>query len=136
MTIELQLLAWSVALGLVHLTAAATAITNVRGTKWNMGARDEKVPELIGRPARLDRAFQNFKETFPFFVAAVVINEFTARTNGTQNSLSVVGAHLYFWSRAIYLPLYAFGIPGLRTLVWLASIVGILLVMSTALLSL
>lgn len=135
MTIELQILAWSVVLGFVYMMAASTAITRIYGSKWNMGARDQKMPELTGVPARLDRAFQNFKETFPFFVAAIVITEFVSRTHGSQNMLSPLGAHLYFWARLIYLPLYAFGIPGVRTLVWLISIAGIFLVMSTAVLS-
>lgn len=132
MTIELQILAWSVVLGLIYLSAAAIAITKVRGAEWNVSARDARKPELTGVPARLDRALQNFKETFPFFVAAVVITEFVSRTTGRQNSLSVIGAHLYLWSRVIYLPLYAFGVPVLRTFVWIASVVGILLVLSTA----
>jgi uncharacterized MAPEG superfamily protein len=34
--------------------------------------------------------------------------------------------------RVIYLPLYAFGVPMLRTIVWLASSAGILLVLSAA----
>ncbi len=136
MTVELQMLAWSVVLGFIYLGAAAMAITKVRGPQWNMSARDQKMPELTGVPARLDRAFQNFKETFPFFVAAVVITEFVSRTSGSQNSLSVIGAHLYFWARLIYLPLYAFGVPGVRTLVWLVSVVGIFLVLSTAVVSL
>jgi uncharacterized MAPEG superfamily protein len=42
------------------------------------------------------------------------------------------GSQLYFWMRVVYLPLYAVGVPFLRTIVWLASAVGILLVLSAA----
>jgi uncharacterized MAPEG superfamily protein len=38
------------------------------------------------------------------------------------------GAHLYFWARLAYLPVYAAGITGLRTLVWVISMAGIGLV--------
>jgi uncharacterized MAPEG superfamily protein len=34
--------------------------------------------------------------------------------------------------RVVYLPLYAAGVPMLRTIIWLASTVGILLVLSAA----
>lgn len=136
MTTELQILAWSVVLGFVHLIAATSAITKVRGAVWNMSARDQKAPELTGVPARLDRAFQNFKETFPFFLAAVVIVEFTSRTTGQTNTLSAIGAHLYFWSRIVYLPIYAMGIPIIRTLIWTTSVLGIGLVLASAVLAL
>jgi uncharacterized MAPEG superfamily protein len=53
-----------------------------------------------------------------------ILNRHDARTEW--------GAQLYFWMRVIYLPLYAMGVPLLRTIVWLASTVGILLVLSAA----
>lgn len=134
MTTELLLLAASIVLGFIYMAASSAATTHVRGPKWNMGARDEKVAELTGVPARLDRAFQNFKETFPFFAAAVLLNEFVSRTQGTPNGTATLGAHLYFWCRVIYLPLYAFGIPVVRTLVWGGSALGILLILISAVL--
>lgn len=132
MTVELQMLAWSILLGFVYLGLAGAAITKQRGPAWNVGARDEKLPEPTGRAGRLDRAFQNFKETFPYFAAAVLISEFVSRQTGQGNQLSVIGAQLYFWARVAYIPLYAFGVPVVRTLVWLVSIIGIFLVLSTA----
>ena len=135
MTIELQILAWSVVLGFMYLSLATAAKTRVHGAKWNASSRDAEVPALTGVPARLDRAFQNFKETFPFFVAAVMVSEFVSRTTGKQNHLSAVGAHLYFWARIAYIPLYVTGIPYVRSLVWIVSAIGILLVLSTAVVS-
>ena len=35
------------------------------------------------------------------------------------------GATLFFWSRVLYVPVYYAGVVYLRTLVWLASIVGL-----------
>ena len=40
MTVEIQMLAWSVALGLVQILLAAALMTHQRGLKWNTGARD------------------------------------------------------------------------------------------------
>jgi uncharacterized MAPEG superfamily protein len=73
----------------------------------------------------LDRAFANFKETFPFFAVAVLMAAFLGR----HNWQTVWGAQLYLVARIIYLPLYAIGVPLLRTLVWIASVVGIVMVL-------
>ena len=128
MSVEMTMLALAAVLGFVHLFAAAHFVTREHGAAWNTGARDH-TPALQGKLAgRLDRAFRNFRETFPIFAVAVflitVLNRHNARTEW--------GSQLYFWMRVIYLPLYAAGIPFLRTIVWLAATVGILLVLSAA----
>ncbi|MBU6247381.1 MAG: MAPEG family protein, partial [Xanthomonadaceae bacterium] len=41
-----------------------------------------------------------------------------------------LGAQLYLWARVAYLPVYAAGIPYLRSAVWGVSMVGLLLVLS------
>lgn len=121
MTIELQMLAWAVLLGLAHLLAAATLGTMQRGLKWNAGARDGEPKPLAGVAARVDRAFRNFLETFPFFAVAVLAVAITGRGNAD----SALGAQLYLWARLAYVPIYAAGIPYLRTAVWVVSLVGI-----------
>lgn len=45
------------------------------------------------------------------------------------DAASALGAQLYFWARLAYVPVYAAGIPYLRTLVWVVSIVGIILLL-------
>ena len=111
-TIELQMLAWAVVLGLVQLVVAASLSTQQRGLMWNAGPRDGEPKPLTGVAARMDRAFKNFLETFPFFAVAVLAVLVTGRSNGD----TAMGAQLYFWARVAYVPLYAAGIPFLRTL--------------------
>src|SRR5688572_20340197 len=72
MTIEIQMLAWAIALGVLQLLTAATLSSLQRGAKWAVHARDGVAPPLTGLAARMDRAFGNFIETFPFFAAAVL----------------------------------------------------------------
>ena len=48
---------------------------------------------------------------------------------GGSDTLTVLGAQLYFWSRVVYLPLYLAGIPYLRSLVWAFSLLGMLMVL-------
>jgi uncharacterized MAPEG superfamily protein len=125
MSVELTMLALAIVLGFVHLFLAAQFVTRERGFGWNTGARDVTAP-LTGKLAgRLDRAFANFKETFPFFAVAVLMAAFLGR----HNWQTVWGAQLYLVARTVYLPLYAAGIPLLRTLVWIASMVGIVMVL-------
>lgn len=124
MNIELQMLALSSLLGIVQIFLAAGTATQQRGMKWNISSRDQQKPPLTGVAGRLDRALANFKETFPFFIAAIVLTQFLQQTS----SLTALGAQLYFWGRVFYVPIYAFDIKFVRSIAWLASIAGILMV--------
>lgn len=126
MTTELCMLVWSVVLGLVQIALAATCSVGQRGLGWAASARDEVRPPLSGIGGRLDRARANFLETFPLFVAVVLAAHLLQR----HDNMTVLGAQLYFWARLAYVPAYAAGIPYLRTLIWAASIVGIVLVLA------
>ena len=53
-----------------------------------------------------------------------------AQVSGENGFLTSVGAHLYFFGRLIYAPVYAMGIPYLRTLIWLVSFVGLCMVIA------
>lgn len=125
MTIEIQMLAWSIALGLFHVLLGATLMTRQRGMKWNASARDGEAKPLVGVAARVDRGLRNFLETFPFFAAAVLAVVLTQRTSPE----TALGAQVYFWARLLYLPVYAAGIPYVRSLVWAVSLWGLLQVL-------
>ncbi|HEY9253024.1 MAG TPA: MAPEG family protein [Stenotrophomonas sp.] len=125
MSIEIRMLAWAIVLGVVQLLLASTTMTMQRGSKWNASARDGIPEPLTGVAARLDRAFRNFMETFAFFAAAVLAVVWAQRVDGH----TALGAQLYFWARVVYIPLYAAGIPYVRSLVWVVSMVGIVLVL-------
>lgn len=122
MPIELKMLAWSVALGLVHVLLGAALVTRQRGLAWNVGARDATLPPPTGVAARVDRALRNFLETFPFFAAAALAVVVLERGDAS----TALGAQCYFWARLAYVPVYAAGIPYLRTLIWAVSIWGLL----------
>ena len=125
MTIEIKMLAWAIALGLFHVLLGAVLMTRQRGMKWNASARDGEAKPLVGAAARVDRGLRNFLETFPFFAAAVLAVVVTQRTS----SDTALGAQVYFWARLAYLPIYAAGIPYLRSLVWAVSFWGLLQVL-------
>lgn len=124
--VEIRVLAWSVLLGLLQVWVAATAATRERGLRWNASARDGQAAPLGPLAGRLDRALRNFLETFPFFAAAAL----AVVATGRADDQTALGAQLYFWARVAYVPLYAAGVPYLRSLVWLASLAGLLLVLA------
>ncbi|MEO7013849.1 MAG: MAPEG family protein [Dokdonella sp.] len=126
MSIELKMLAWSIVLGLVQIALAATFATLQRGVTWNVGPRDGTAPPLNPIASRLDRASRNFLETFGFFAAAVLAIALTQK----GDAQTALGAQLYFWARVAYLPLYAAGIPYLRSLVWAVSMVGLVMILA------
>jgi uncharacterized MAPEG superfamily protein len=113
--------------GLVQILAAAQIAQKYRSLDWNVGPRDTPVP-IEGTAARLERAYRNFLETFPLF-AAVLIAVVLQNKSG---NLSHWGALLYVIARIVYVPLYAFGVKYIRTLVWAVSIVGIVLLIIAA----
>lgn len=124
MAFELRMLAVSVVIGLVHLLWASAAAQPQRGLKWNVGSRETPVV-LTGMAGRLERAFANFRETFPLFVAAVLV----AYLGGRLGALTAFGTALYVGARVVYVFLYAFGVPVVRNLVWVASMAGLGLVL-------
>jgi len=126
MATEMQMLLWSIVLGLVTLAIAATLGTMQRGIVYNAGSRDEIKPPLTGIAARMDRTLKNFLETFPFFAAAVLMVVALGRTNAH----TALGAQLYLWGRVAYVPLYASGLPWLRTVAWAVALAGIVLILS------
>ena len=129
MTLELHCLAWASVLGLAHILIAGNARTKELGVKWNMGARDEKTQDLSPLVGRLLRAQSNFFETFALFASAILI----VAVSQTYSIYSYWGCLIYLAARIIYFPLYAFGIPMVRTIVWLISIIGLLLVLAPSL---
>lgn len=126
MTPEFTLLALTLVLALVQIGAAGLARTAELGVKWNAGPRDGEVPPPGRLAGRLMRAQANLFETLPVFAAAVIM----AQIAGRDGALTFVGTHLYFFGRLAYLPLYAFGVPYIRSLVWLVAAAGLVMIIA------
>ena len=122
---EFEMLIAAIVLGFVHLIAASHAASLQRGYRWTAGARDESLLPLTGVAGRLARASANFAETFPYFAALVLAVEVT----GQRDAYSYWGVVLYVGARVAYLPLYAFGVFLVRSLVWNVATAGIVLLL-------
>ena len=124
MPVELKIAAWGAVLLFVYIFTATRWKTAQYGRKWNMSARDEALPPPNPVTGRLIRAQTNFEETFPIAMVALLGVVVAGRTS----EYTALGGWIWLGARVVYLPLYGLGIPVVRTLVYLVSIVGIAMV--------
>jgi len=123
---DFVLLAFTLILAIVQILAAGWARTRELGPKWNAGPRDGETPPPGVLAGRLRRAQDNLFETLPLFAAAVLM----AAVADKSGPLTYWGAHLYFFGRVVYLPLYAMGVPYVRSVAWLAATAGLVMVIA------
>ena len=125
MPVELKIAALGALLLLVHIFAAVHLKTKQYGRAWNVGARDESLPPLDPVAGRLARAQANFQETFPIAIVAL----FGVVIAGRTSAWTALGGWIWLAARTIYLPLYAFGVPVVRTIAFTISIAGLVMVL-------
>ncbi len=130
MPTELLVLALAAVLLMVHVMLAGHIRTRQYGTEWNMGARDAEMPPLNPLAGRLLRAQENYQETLAVAVIALLGVVVADKTS----ALTAAAAWVWLGARVIYLPLYASGVPKVRTLVWAIGTLAILTVLGVLLL--
>lgn len=121
---EIWILGWSVVLLLVQVIAQASAGSDL-GPKYLFSSRDDLRVSKSVVAGRLLRALHNLLETYPAFIALVLALAVTGKTGG----IAATGAVLWLIARVLYAIVYAAGIPVIRTLIWFASIVGLVLML-------
>jgi len=124
MSVELTMLLYTVVLFFVQLVAQGAAETIQHGVGYALSARDDW-QNPTGIAARIERAYFNLLETMPPFAALILIALYT----GKVNEMTALGAQMYFWGRVAYFPAYVSGIPVIRTLIWLTSVIGMLIIL-------
>lgn len=129
MPAELTILALAALLLLAHIMIAINLKTRQYGVAWNMGARDEALPPLNPVAARLERARDNYLETLPIAVIALVGVVLAGKTS----QVTALAGWTWLGARAVYLPLYWAGIPRLRTYVWGAALIALLVLLGVLL---
>ena len=123
-TIVLALIAVQILLPLI-LDSKGTMgarLTNARGPR-------DHCPEESVVAQRSRRGLANLLETLPIFLTlallAIILHKDVAN--------AILGAQIYVIARVIYVPAYLSGVPVVRTLIWGASAVG-LVIMARAIL--
>lgn len=121
---EISILGWSVILLLVHIVVQTLFLMKDGGLGYAMSNRDGEIAISLAT-TRLTQGLRNFVETYGAFVALAVALAVTGKTGG----LGATGALVWFWARVVYVPVFAFGIPVARTIVWTLSIIGLVLML-------
>ncbi|HZF46591.1 MAG TPA: MAPEG family protein [Sphingomonadaceae bacterium] len=127
---EFTILTLAALLLLVHIMAAIRIKTQQYGVEWNMGARDEALPPLNPVAARLERARDNFLETLPIAIIALMGVALT----GKSSTLTMAAGWIWLGARIVYLPLYWKGVPKIRTYVWGVALAALLVLLGVLLL--
>jgi len=125
MPVELKILTLGAVLLFVHIFTATRFKTAQYGRKWNVGARDEELSPPSPITGRVMRAQANFEETFPIAIVALLGVVLANRTSAS----TALGGWIWLGARIVYLPLYAAGIRVIRTIVFVISMVGLVMVL-------
>lgn len=125
MTLDLNLLLWTVALALVQIVIAVL-LTSGQVSLGAVAGNREGMAEPAGAAGRAQRAYRNLLESLVLFVALVMMAHLARRTNG----ITLLGEEVFFIARLAYAGIYIAGLPWLRTAAWLVSVIGLLLIFS------
>jgi len=94
-------------------------LTKNTSLKYFLSSRDENTTISV-QAQRANRALKNLLETFPIFIGITLLSLFKDVDNSTI---------ALFWLifRIIYVPVYVLGINYLRTGIWAASLICLIL---------
>lgn len=85
-----------------------------------LGPRDVQ-PSLSPVGARAERALANLHEALPVFLTLALLHVALR----TATASASYGAACFLAARVLYVPAYLSGVPGLRSALWVASWVGL-----------
>jgi uncharacterized MAPEG superfamily protein len=120
LTCALILALWSLPLNYVPAVARLSA----GGIKWGMSNR-ESLPEIPPWAERAERAQKNHLENLPMLIVTLLVVQISGQANPTVNmaAISMVAFRL------LHAPSYIFGIPPLRSLAFIGSILSLFVVL-------
>ena len=94
-------------------------LTKNTSLKYFLSSRDENT-KISAQAQRANRALKNLLETFPIFIGITLLSLFKDVDNSTIGLLWLI-------FRIIYVPVYVLGINYLRTGIWTASLICLIL---------
>ena len=109
-------------LGLYGLVVIVTILAQLLAAQAQVGLemlvkpRDD-IPKLTGVAGRMERAQLNSIVAMALFAPAVLI----LANKGLATGTTLLAAQVFLIARILYVPIYAAGLPWVRTLVWLAG---------------
>ncbi len=119
MSLDLKYLVFSALLMFVQVLISAASANQAVGLAALAGNRED-LPVLTGFAGRARRAHLNMLENMVLFASLVLVAAVAGKANGT----TAMGALIFFWARIVYALIYLLGVPWLRTVAWVVSVVG------------
>lgn len=98
---------------LLNILWQATGALGQLGINYLISTRDEG-RTVTGVSARVERALNNSITAMVLFAPAALL----IIQSGESNASSQLAAMVFLIARIVYLPAYAFGIAGIRSLAW------------------
>jgi uncharacterized MAPEG superfamily protein len=123
MSLDFQMLVWSIALAFIQMLVAVSGCVLEVGLPKLAGNRDGLSP-MSGWVGRAQRAHLNMLENLVLFAPLVLIADIASRNNAATG----LGAQIFFWARLVYAVVYVIGIPWLRTTIWGISVAGMVMI--------
>lgn len=117
---------WSVVILFVVIAAQGLAGITNNGIKWGVGPRDKSKDDTLFQ-ARSKRTVANHIESMMLFVPLALVAHI-AGVAGVADDMIGAGACMYVIARALYPLTYWTGLSYVRTVVWLAGVVGTIMV--------
>ncbi len=92
-----------------------------------IGPRDGQAPlsPLSPLAGRAHRALVNLQEAMPVFLTLALLHEIHGASGGAVPEAARTGALIFLVARALYVPAYLSGVPGVRSVIWMGSWVGL-----------
>lgn len=116
LTDELSLLALYGLYVAITLVLQATGAMQQLGMGYLLSSRDEG-RSASGIAARLERALWNSISAMALFAPAILILD----ARDAFSPATLLAAQVFLIARVVYVPAYAFGIVGVRSLAWAAG---------------
>ena len=116
LTDELSLLALYGLYVAITLVLQATGAMQQLGMGYLLSSRDEQHTPT-GIAARLERALWNSVSAMALFAPAILI----LHARDAFSDATLLAAQVFLIARVVYVPTYAFGIIGVRSLAWAAG---------------
>jgi uncharacterized MAPEG superfamily protein len=123
LSVELTMLALSVALLFVLILIQSSAGAMAQGAARMAGNRDDVGPPTAWQ-ARTKRLVDNHREGLALFTPLVLI----ASVLSVSTPMTALGAQLFFFSRVAHAIIYLAGWPMVRPIAWLVGIVGTIMI--------
>lgn len=117
----------SALLGLVYLSVHGVTMRRSVGFRPDNANRDND-PPLDLSADRAKRAFANYRETWPVFLAISVAVALTGRSTPVID----LASGLWLGARALYLPAYLAGFGQARSLLWVISLAALVVMLIAA----